>query len=176
MHKNFKKHFTKRYLRRAKAMNMTSHQIVTLASIIEKETGQPQERPLVSSVFHNRLKKKWKLQTDPTTCYAIMELAGWPGTKCDITRENKLIKHPYNTYYAFGLPPGPIASPGAGSLYAALWPKKSSYFFFVSRNDGTHIFSKTYRRHRQLVVKYQMGGKKGKGPKGKSGKPKKKRR
>lgn len=180
MVQEFRKHFPGSYNRRARALNMSPHEIVTLASIVEKETGQPHERPLVSSVFHNRLKKKMKLQTDPTTCYAIMELAGWPGTRCNITRTNKMIKSPYNTYYAWGLPPGPIASPGKDAIHAALWPKKSRYLFFVSKNDGTHIFTRNYAAHQKLVRKYQSGGKPGKTtgapPAGKKGSLKKQRR
>jgi len=175
MVKEFWKHFPPKFKRRARKLNMSINEIVTLASIVEKETGQPHERPLVSSVFHNRLKKKMKLQTDPTTCYAIMELAGWPGSRCNITRQNKMIKNPYNTYYAWGLPPGPIASPGKAAIRAALWPKRSKYLFFVSKNDGTHVFTRKYSQHQKLVRKYQTGAASVK-PKGKKKGAKKRRR
>ncbi|MBI3073034.1 MAG: endolytic transglycosylase MltG [Deltaproteobacteria bacterium] len=139
------------------------HKVVTLASIIEKETGRAEERPLISSVFHNRLRAKpaWFLQTDPTTCYAINEVEGWKKSKCNITLANIRIAHPYNTYHVKGLPPGPIASPGEDALRAAIKPERTEFFFFVSKNDGSHVFTRTYGEHTKNVDYFQktLGGK-----------------
>lgn len=127
----------------------------TLASIVEKETGQPQERPRISCVFHNRLLKGMRLQTDPTVLYAKMLRQGGVFTK-NITREDLRAEHPYNTYTTAGLPPGPIASPGAAALRAALDPMECTDLFFVSRNDGTHIFCPTLECHEAAVRQWQV--------------------
>ncbi len=134
--------------------NFTQHQAVTLASIIEKETGAPQERRLISSVFHNRLKKNMRLQTDPTVIYGMAALTGRVPTnirKSDLLRPSR-----YNTYVIFGLPPGPIANPGKEALMAALNPETTDYLYFVSQNNGTHIFTSTYNDHINAVRKFQM--------------------
>ena len=133
------------------------NEIVTLASIIEKETGAPWERPLISSVFHNRLNKNMRLQTDPTVIYGILHEKG-------VFLKNLKKIHlkqytPYNTYTFKGLPPGPIANPGKDALLATLQPAKSNYLYFVSRNNGTHVFSKTYREHSKAVRQYQLNPK-----------------
>jgi UPF0755 protein len=141
---------------------MTKNEIVTLASIVEKETGAGFERPLVASVFYNRMKKKMRLQTDPTIIYGIADLTGKiPDNihKADITRPTR-----YNTYVINGLPPGPICNPGKEALAATLHPGTSEYLYFVSYNDGTHKFSKDFREHNQAVKKYQLD------PKARSGK------
>ncbi len=130
------------------------HQIVTLASIIEKETGAPEERPLISSVFHNRLLKKMRLQTDPTVIYGKAERTG--RLEINITRADLTTPTRYNTYVISGLPPGPIANPGREALLAAMNPKPSSYLFFVSQNDGTHVFSDDYKNHEKAVKKFQL--------------------
>ena len=130
------------------------HQIVTLASIIEKETGASQERPLISSVFYNRLEKKMLLQTDPTVLYGILDET--KEMKKNITRKDLETPTRYNTYTNKGLPYGPIANPGRESLLAALQPAQSHYLFFVSRNDGTHYFSEKYQDHQQKVQQYQV--------------------
>lgn len=132
----------------------TQHQIVTLASIIEKETGAPEERPLISSVFHNRLQKKMRLQTDPTVIYGKAELSG--KIEINITRNDLLTPTRYNTYVINGLPPGPIANPGREALLAAVRPEVSDYLFFVSQNDGTHVFSADYKGHQKAVQKFQV--------------------
>jgi UPF0755 protein len=134
---------------RAKEMNLTFHQVLTLASVIEKETGTGDERPQISSVFHNRLKKRIPLQSDPTVIYGL--------TNFDGNLHKRDLSHPsrYNTYRWAGLPPGPIASPGADSIRAALYPASSKYLYFVSRNDGTHHFSATLMEHNRAVEKYQ---------------------
>lgn len=130
------------------------HEIVTLASIIEKETGAPEERPKISSVFHNRILKKMRLQTDPTVIYGKAEKSG--KIEINITREDLLTPTRYNTYVIPGLPPGPIANPGRESLVAALRPETSPYLFFVSQNDGTHVFSADYQSHQKAVQKFQL--------------------
>src|SRR5690606_22816469 len=112
-------------------------QTMTLASIVEKETGAVEERPRISCVFHNRLKNKDKLQTDPTVLYAMKLLRG--KFVKNITKTDLTTDHPYNTYTRKGLPPGPIANPGAAAIEAALNPLECTDYFFVSRNDGTHI-------------------------------------
>jgi len=133
---------------------LTVHQIVTLASIIEKETGAPEERPVISSVFHNRLRKNMRLQTDPTIIYAIWnERGSWNGS---LTRADMRFPSKYNTYLHFGLPPGPIANPGFEALKAAGAPAETDYLFFVSRNDGTHVFSRDYSQHQKAVADYQL--------------------
>lgn len=132
----------------------TRHQIVTLASIIEKETGAPEERPLISSVFHNRLEKKMKLQTDPTVIYAKYLETGVYEMK--ISRDDLMYMHPYNTYRIKALPPGPISNPGYEAIEAAINPAESEYLFFVSRNNGTHVFSKDYKDHVKAVGAFQL--------------------
>jgi peptidoglycan lytic transglycosylase G len=128
-------------------------QLVTLASIVEKETGNPSERPLVASVYENRLRIGMALQCDPTVIYAL-ELAGrYDG---NIRRDDLTIDSPYNTYRYPGLPPGPIASPGRASLDAVVHPADSEFLYFVSRNDGTHMFAKTLAEHAKNVQKYQV--------------------
>jgi UPF0755 protein len=128
---------------------------VTLASIVEKETGRPEERPRISCVFHNRLRLGMRLQTDPTVMYASMLRHGgrWSQT---ITRSDLAAEHPYNTYTVKGLPPGPIASPGAAALEAALHPAECNDLYFVSRNDGTHEFCPDLRCHEGAVQKWQI--------------------
>jgi UPF0755 protein len=132
----------------------TKHQVVTLASIIEKETGAPEERPLISSVFHNRMKKNMRLQTDPTILYGIA--LDNKKVILKITRDDIRRYHPYNTYTINGLPPGPIANPGAEALAAVIDPEDSNYLYFVSQNDGTHIFSETYEQHASAVRRFQQ--------------------
>ncbi|MFO1463043.1 MAG: endolytic transglycosylase MltG [bacterium] len=136
---------------RAKQAGWTMSQVVTLASIIEKETAQAAERPLISSVFHNRLRIGMPLQTDPTVIYGLPDFDG------NLRREDLRNPHPYNTYVHVGLPPGPIASPGMASLEAALNPAASNYLFFVAKGDGTHFFSATLDEHNAAVARYQLG-------------------
>ena len=127
-------------------------ELLILASIIEKEAGNEEEKALISSVFHNRLKLKMKLQTDPTIIYGLL-----PNFNGDITRRNLRDKsNPYNTYQISGLPPTPIAIPSISSLKAAANPIESSYIYFVSKGNGTHKFSVTYEEHLEAVDKYQL--------------------
>jgi UPF0755 protein len=137
----------------AAARGLNVRQLVTLASIVEKETGRPEERPLVAAVYDNRLRMGMGLQCDPTVIYAL-QLAGlYHG---NLTRENLHFDSPYNTYRYAGLPPGPIASPGKASLEAAAHPADVDYIYFVSRNDGTHEFARTLAEHNRNVQKFQV--------------------
>lgn len=138
-------------------ISLSSHEIVTLASIIEKETGAPDERPLIGSVFYNRMNKKMRLQTDPTVIYGIwLERGVW---NRNISKRDLLAPTPYNTYIIGGLPPGPIANPGYEALLAAVRPAVSNFLYFVSRNDGTHVFSKEYSQHQSAVKSFQLNPK-----------------
>ena len=128
---------------------LTPHEIVILASIIEKETGVEAERPLISAVFHNRLKLRMPLQSDPTVIYGIKDFNG------NLTRKDLQASSPYNTYRIPALPPGPICNPGLSSLRAALHPASVPFLYFVSKNDGTHHFSANLETHSQAVKLYQ---------------------
>lgn len=130
------------------------NQHVTFASIVEKETGAKEERPLVSSVFHNRLDKKMRLQTDPTVLYGIAFIKGEMPN--NITRLDLVTPTRHNTYTNYGLPPTPIANPGKEALLAALKPMPSKYLYFVSQNDGTHRFSESLEAHNAAVKTFQM--------------------
>ncbi len=136
---------------RAKELEMSIPEVVTMASLIEREARVPEERPLISAVFHNRLRRGMPLQSDPTVLYALSRFSG------RLTKSNLQAPSPYNTYVHEGLPPGPIANPGRASLLAALYPASSRYLYFVSKNDGTHAFSNTLREHEAMVRKYQIG-------------------
>ena len=130
------------------AAGLSRHQIVTLASLIEKEAVSSNEKPLISSVFHNRLRIGMPLQSDPTAVYGVRAFSG-KVTKNDIQRPS-----PYNTYLIKGLPPGPIGNPGIEALQAALKPAASNYLYFVARQDGTHQFSRSLEEHNRAVTKY----------------------
>jgi UPF0755 protein len=134
----------------AQKVGLTFYEAVILASIIEKETSVPSERTLISSVFHNRLNQRMRLQTDPTVIYGIPEFNG------RLTRQLLLRQTPYNTYLNLGLPPTPIANPGLDSLLAAVKPDQTDYLFFVAKGDGSHYFSSNYRDHRQAVESFQL--------------------
>ena len=136
-------------------IEFNQHQVVTFSSLIEKETGQAKERALIASVFYNRLHLNRKLQTDPSILYALYLIKGFD-IKKNIKKKDILIPSPYNTYVIKGLPPGPIANPGEKSLEAVFLPAQSDYLYFVSRNDGSHKFSKTYKEHKKAVYKYQI--------------------
>ncbi|HXH07131.1 MAG TPA: endolytic transglycosylase MltG [Vicinamibacterales bacterium] len=132
---------------------LTVRQAVTLASLVEKETGRPEERPLVAAVYHNRLRAGMPLQCDPTVIYALQRDGRWTG---NLRREDLRVASPYNTYRYLGLPPGPIAAPGRASLEAAVRPADVSYLYFVSRNDGSHVFATTLAEHNRNVRHYQV--------------------
>ena len=138
---------------RAAERGLTTRETVTLASIIQRESGNDAEFPLVSAVFNNRLRIGMPLQSDPTTIYALERAGRYDG---NLTRANLRFDSPYNTYVHRGLPPGPIAAPGAGVLRAALAPADVSYLYFVSRNDGTHAFADTLREHNRNVREFQV--------------------
>lgn len=133
----------------AVSQGFTEHQLVTLASIVEKETGQADERPLVAAVFRNRLRRGMPLQSDPTVIYGI------PGFDGNLRKADLLRWSPYNTYRIRGLPPGPIANPGRAAIEAVVRPAPVDYLFFVSRNDGTHVFATTLAEHERNVDHYQ---------------------
>ncbi len=136
---------------RARELGMSRLQVVTLASMIEKETGAAFERPIISAVFHNRLRKKMRLQSDPTTIYGM-----WERYTGNIHKSDLLAKSDYNTYTIPSLPVGPISNPHPDSLKAALYPNEVEYLYFVSKNDGTHVFSRTYEEHNGWVKKTQL--------------------
>ena len=136
-------------LARMQELKMTMHEVLTLASVIEKETGSGGERPEISAVFHNRLKKHIPLQSDPTVIYGLPEFDG------NLRKKDLSSPSPYNTYRVQGLPPGPIANPGIQAIRATLYPSDSRSLYFVSRNDGTHQFSATLIEHNKAVEKYQ---------------------
>ena len=150
MLKRFRSVFTPTYKEQAKKLGFSIHQAVTLASIIEKETGDPEERSVISSVFHNRLKKKMRLESDPTVIYGIKEFDG------NIKKRHLKTSTPYNTYKIPGLPPGPIANPGKKAIEAALFPADTNFLYFVSKKDNTHMFSTNIRDHNKAVRKYQL--------------------
>ena len=137
------------FAEKAKSMGMTLEDVLTLASIVEKETGRPEERPVIASVFLNRLRLGMRLESDPTVIYGIENFDG------DLKRKDLSEKSPYNTYVIRGLTPGPIANPGLESIQAVIEPARTDYLYFVSRNDGSHHFSKTLAEHNRAVEIYQ---------------------
>jgi UPF0755 protein len=154
MVERFKEEYAKADALRAPGVTFGMGEAATFASIVEKETGQPEERPRISCVFHNRLRLGMRLQTDPTVMYASLLRTGrWSK---NITRADLLAPHPYNTYTTAGLPPGPIANPGAAALRAALAPASCKDLYFVSRNDGTHVFCPDLRCHNAAVQRWQI--------------------
>ena len=167
MNEAFERALTPELRAAAQERGLTEKQLVTLASIVEKETGSTAERPLVASVYENRLRIGMALQCDPTVIYAL-ELAGrYDG---NVRRDDLSFDSPYNTYRYPGLPPGPIASPGKASLEAVVHPADTNYLYFVSKNDGSHVFASTLAEHAKNVKRYQVdffkagrGGRAGRG-------------
>jgi len=137
----------------AKARGLSTRALITLASIVEKETGKAEERPEVAAVYENRLRIGMGLQCDPTVIYALEKAGRYTG---NLRRDDLQMDSPYNTYRYPGLPPGPIASPGSASIDAVLHPADVDYLYFVSRNDGSHAFAKTLADHNRNVQKYQV--------------------
>jgi len=149
MVRNFLQRIPQDYAQLASNVNLSYYEAVILAAIIEKETGQAWERKIISSVFHNRLQKKMKLQTDPTVIYGIDKFDG------NLTRKQLRTRTPYNTYKIKGLPPTPIANPGIAALIAAVQPAKTNYLYFVAMGDGRHKFSSNYKEHNRAVTQFQ---------------------
>ena len=133
----------------AQERGLTLHQWVTLASIIQKESGKQEEMPLISAVFHNRLKLGMPLQADPTVIYGLKKFEG------KLTKRDLATDSPYNTYQIAGLPPGPIANPGLAALSAAVYPAPVEHLYFVARGDGYHSFSNTLAEHNEAVQRYR---------------------
>lgn len=146
----FRQALTRKDKKKAKKRKLNLREWITLASIIEKESTWPDEQPIVSSVFHNRLRKKMRLQTDPTVIYGIENFDG------NLTRRHLETPTPYNTYVHYGLPPGPIANPGASAIQAAVNPADTEFLYFVANKKGQHVFSKTYEEHARNVARYQL--------------------
>jgi UPF0755 protein len=134
---------------RMEQLGMSLEEVITLASIVEKETGRAEERPVIASVFLNRLAQNMRLESDPTVIYGVEEFDG------NLTRKDLREATPYNTYVIQGLPPGPIASPGRDAILAVLYPADTQYLYFVSKNDGSHHFSTTLEEHNRAVNVYQ---------------------
>jgi UPF0755 protein len=149
----FKVIYTASMRAQAAAMGLTTRQVVTLASLVEKETGKPEERSMVAAVYLNRMKIGMAMQADPTIVYVLEKAHRYDG---NIRKEDLSVDSPYNTYKYPGLPPGPIASPGRASLEAVLAPADVPYLYFVSRNDGSHVFATTLAEHDRNVKKYQI--------------------
>jgi UPF0755 protein len=148
----FERVFTPDLERAAEARGLSTHQVVTIASLVEKETARPEERPLVAAVFENRLRIGMGMQCDPTVIYALQRAGKYAGT---LRHDDLAFDSPYNTYRYPGLPPGPIAAPGRASLEAAVYPADTAYLYFVGRNDGSHEFARTLEEHNRNVQKYQ---------------------
>jgi UPF0755 protein len=149
----FRAALTRDLIAQATSRNLSIRELVTLASIVEKETGKPEERPLVAAVYSNRLRIGMGLQCDPTVIYALERAGQYDG---NLTRDDLRFDSPYNTYRYAGLPPGPIAAPGRASLAASAAPADVPYIYFVSRNDGSHAFANTLEEHNRNVFEYQV--------------------
>lgn len=149
----FKNALTESMRAAAKEQGLTIRQLVTLAALVEKETGTASERPAVAAVYRNRLKINMPMQADPTVIYALQKAGNYHG---NLSKESLQFDSPYNTYKYPGLPPGPIAAPGRASLDAAAHPADVDYLYFVSRNDGTHVFSSTLAEHNRNVQTWQV--------------------
>lgn len=143
-------HLSPPLLKAARARGLNRRQLLTLASIIQKEAGSAAEMPQIAGVFYNRLRRGMPLQSDPTVIYGLKNFDG------NLTRRDLEAPTPYNTYCIRGLPPGPIASPGMAALQAAAHPAQNDYLYFVARGDGTHAFSRTLREHDRAVRRYQL--------------------
>jgi UPF0755 protein len=165
----FKKTFTPALSERAKEINFSTHDVVTLASMIEAEAKDGEEREMISAVYHNRLKLRILLQCDPTVIYALRDeqpgtrrnldrSEGWTSTRPLLLKDLE-IDSPYNTYKYSGLPPGPICNPGKASILAALYPADVNYLYFVAKGDGTHIFSSTLDEHNRAKNKIKRARK-----------------
>jgi UPF0755 protein len=144
----FQKVYEQKFAARAGTSPLSRQAIITLASIIEKEAVIPSERPVIASVFLNRLKRRMPLQSDPTAVYGVRAFSG------KVSKQDIMRRSPYNTYQINGLPPGPIGNPGPAAIEAVIAPATSGYLYFVARKDGTHAFSSTLDEHNRAVRKY----------------------
>ncbi len=146
----FRRRLTPELIAAARERGLDEHQLVTLASIVQKEAGSEAEMPLIAAVFNNRLRRHMPLRADPTVIYGLADFDG------NLTRAHLAAKTPYNTYRIAGLPPGPIASPGTAALIAAAHPAAVDYLYFVARGDGSHVFSATLAEHNRAVRRFQL--------------------
>jgi UPF0755 protein len=153
MVEGFKNALTPEIRGNASAAGLSIRQLVTLASLVEKETGTPVERPLVAAVYSNRMRIGMGMQADPTVIYALQKAGKYDG---NLRRDDLQFDSPYNTYRYAGLPPGPIAAPGKASLEAAAKPADVDYLYFVSKNDGSHVFATTLDEHNKNVYTWQI--------------------
>lgn len=158
MVKRFNEVYHDQFQEREAELNLSRREVVILASLIEKESAYSEEKPLISAVFHNRLKRNMRLQCDPTVIYGLDSFTG------RLRRKDLKTYTPFNTYLIDGLPPTPIANPGRNSIRAALYPADVDYLYFVSKNDGTHFFSTTLAEHNRAVRKYQRSFRRTKSP------------
>jgi UPF0755 protein len=149
----FKRLYTDELRAEADRAGLTTREVVTLASLVEKETGRAHERPLVAAVYRNRLAIGMGMQADPTVIYALQKAGLYDG---NLTRAHLQFDSPYNTYRYRGLPPGPIAAPGLAAIEATLRPAAVSHLYFVSRNDGSHVFADTLAEHNRNVQEWQV--------------------
>ena len=145
----YRKVFNIDFQQRAEEIGMNEYEVLTLASIVEKETGADSERPMIASVFHNRLNRKMRLDSDPTVIYGLKDFNG------NLTRKHLRTRTPYNTYRRYGLPPTPISNPGKTSIQSVLYPAKNNFLYFVARGDGSSKFSRTLREHNKAVWYFQ---------------------
>ncbi len=148
MAEQFEKVYSREFAGRVNGSRLSKREIITLASMIEKEAVRPEEKPLIASVFYNRLARRMPLQSDPTSVYGVRAFAG------NISRQDITHATPFNTYRISGLPPGPIGNPGSGAIEAVLKPASTRYLYFVAKKDGTHYFSATLEEHNAAVRKY----------------------
>ncbi len=153
MVRGFRAAFPPPLIARAAAAGLSVRQVVTLAALVEKETAQDAERPIVAAVYRNRHRLGMPMQADPTVIYALQRAGRWDG---NLSRDDLAFDSPYNTYRYGGLPPGPIAAPGKRALEAVVMPAAVDYLYFVSRNDGTHVFATTLAEHNRNVFEWQI--------------------
>ena len=160
MTRQFERKFTPELRQRAASNGLSVHQVVTLASIVEREAARPAEQPMIASVYLNRLKADMPLQADPTVQFAVANAdpaaaVGFGFWKQELTAADLRLDSPYNTYLVRGLPPGPICSPGASAIEAVVNPAQTDYYYFVARGDGSHAFARTEPEHRANVERHQ---------------------